>query len=68
MKHYGQVKLLDVILTFVTDEWVESAIALAGLVRYSSDFFVYVLQELFEMFYKIKGKEGDRDFLQQLRK
>ena len=31
------------------------------------DFLVYILQELFDMFYRIRGKEGDRDFLQKLR-
>jgi len=31
------------------------------------DFLVYILQELFDMFYKIRGKEGDREFLEKFR-
>ena len=43
----------------------EMAISLIGQLRWALDFFVYIMQELFDLSYKIKGREGDMEALQQ---
>jgi mediator of RNA polymerase II transcription subunit 16 len=42
--------------------------SLLGLFRWCTDFVVYLLQELFDTSFKVRGKEDDRSYLQKHRK
>jgi mediator of RNA polymerase II transcription subunit 16, fungi type len=43
----------------------DMATSLIGQLRWGLDFFVYILQELFDLSYKMKGREGDLEFVQE---
>ena len=40
------------------------AISLAGLIKWSLDLLVYCLQDIFDMVYDLKGKENDKEAIQ----
>ena len=46
----------------------EVAGSLVGLFRWCADFLVYLLQEILDISFKIRGKEDDRSYLQKCRK
>jgi hypothetical protein len=43
---------------------LDMAISLAGLIKWSLDLLVYCLQDIFDMVYDLKGKENDKEAIQ----